>query len=193
MKPKTCKHCQEEYQPRAPLQVVCSLPCSMAYTETKKQAKILKDFNRETAKRREAIRPKKWYADKAQTAFNSFIRERDWGQPCISCSAPHNPHKGGRIRNCSHYRSRAAASQLRYNLYNCSMSCSQCNKDLSGNILGYREGLKRKFSRDKLDMLENSHQKAEYSIEYLERLTKIFRKRTKLYKRLREEREALNR
>ena len=200
MKEKTCKQCQERYMPRAPLQVVCSLPCSIAYTKAKTEAKALKEFNRETKRRKEKLRDKQWYLEKAQTAFNSYIKERDWFLPCISCGKPHNTNASQVYRNCSHYRSRKAASQLRYNTYNCSMSCSQCNKEDSGHImqrttkdgiiLGYREGLKAKYGTEILSMLENNHQFSDYSIEYLKRLREIFAKRARLYKRLREQRSA---
>jgi hypothetical protein len=67
-------------------QVVCSTPCAIAYAKHKAYVRELKRARRER---------KEWYENNAtiqdlikrvQKAFNAYIRERDRGKPCISCS-----------------------------------------------------------------------------------------------------------
>ena len=89
---------------------------------------------------------------KAQTVFNAWIRKRDENLPCISCSKPTFDHAG-------HYYSGGHYSGLRFNEFNVNGQCIRCNNFLHGNLIGYRNGLIKKYGEDnvaELDMLSVS-------------------------------------
>lgn len=88
----------------------------------------------------------------AQKAFNEFIRLRDKGKPCISCSRIHN----GQI-HAGHYRSVGAAPQLRFNQFNCHAQCAPCNNHKSGNAIEYRINLVKKIGLEKVEWIESQN------------------------------------
>lgn len=179
MKQKICKGCEALYTPRAPLQVVCSLKCSIEYTRAKRLKKELKAFDDETRQRRNALKTKTDYFNEARRAIQLYVRERDYDQPCISCGRPND---GNHQRHASHYRTVKAAKQISLNLWNINASCAQCNVSDSGNILNYRIGLIDKIGRDKVTWLETNSELAGFSIEYLQRVKRIFNRKARVLK-----------
>jgi len=89
-------------------------------------------------------------------------------------------------RHAGHYRTTAAAKQLRYNTYNIHGQCVKCNRDLSGNIVEYRIELKRRIGEDRILDLEHNNERADFDPQYLKRLKRIFNRRAALYRRLAE-------
>jgi uncharacterized CHY-type Zn-finger protein len=85
----------------------------------------------------------------AQSVFNKFIRQRDSGQPCISCGKKING-----VTHASHYKSQGGHSSVRFNENNVWSSCYKCNVELSGNLLNYRERLIEKIGLCELIELE---------------------------------------
>ena len=140
--------------------------------EKKKQRKQLKEG-------RERLKTLSNHLNEAQKACNAYIRERDKGEPCISCDKPDN---GQHQRHASHYRSVGACSVLRFNVFNIHASCSTCNSVLSGNLLEYRIRLIKKLGSERVEWLECQNGTIKYEVDYLKRLKAIFRKRTKLLK-----------
>jgi 5-methylcytosine-specific restriction endonuclease McrA len=157
-------------------QVVCTLECALKRTVKRRQ-------QAEHKTRKVAIKSKTEWLTEAQDSFNRYVRIRDGLLPCISCGQP----PGIGQRHASHYRSRAAAGQLRYHLKNTNASCSQCNHFKSGNVVEYRIGLVRKYGEEAVQALENDSRPASYSLEYLKRIKAIFNRKAKLYTRLREQ------
>jgi hypothetical protein len=86
---------------------------------------------------------------KAQKIFNTWIRERDKGKQCISCSSFN-------ITDASHYLNVGHYSALRFNEMNVNASCSKCNRFLHGNLIHYRQGLVKRYGEEKVLMLESS-------------------------------------
>lgn len=176
-KPKTCRVCKVKFKPWNTTQVVCSTKCALQYAResaAKKERKEIKE-----AKQR--IKTRADWIKEAQVAFNSYIRIRDKGKPCISCDKPDN---GNHQRHASHFRSVGAASHLRFNVLNVHASCATCNGVLSGNLLEYMKRLPNKIGQEKTDWLLNANFEKRYSIDYAKRVKSIFTKRTRLYKKL---------
>jgi len=113
---------------------------------------------------------------KAQAAFNSYIRERDKGNPCISCGKPDN---GNHQRHASHYRSVGACSSLRYDERNVHASCSVCNNYLSGNVGNYRLALVDKFGLELVEWVESQPKAFKWTREQLEEIEKKYKAMTK--------------
>ena len=123
--------------------------------KTVKDAKVAQTAQkRDLVRQKEAIKPLKYWADKAQIAFNAYIRARD-GKVCISCGT-----KKPDIQYCAgHYRTRKAASQLRYNEDNVHSQCNNyCNMQNSGNIPMYRPALIAKIGQDRHDALISNNE-----------------------------------
>ena len=189
---------------KVPLGYFCSREHAMLYGKSKakdKQEKAIrarakkdkadkKESRKKLAELKESLKTKSDYTKIAQTEFNKYINLRDRGKPCISCNRPlvygvrSRGEKGG--VDASHYRSRGAAPHLRFDLRNCHSSCIKCNRDLSGNIVEYRKGLIARYGVEYVESIESDQRSRHYSRDDLKRIASIFRRRSRHYKKLRE-------
>jgi len=182
LKDKTCKQCNASYTPSRPLQSVCGFDCAISQSKAKRQAIEHKAAQKATREARERIKSKADWRREAQQSVNLYIRTRDKGKPCISCDKPDD---GSHQRHASHYRSVGACSQLRYNTYNIHASCAQCNTMKSGNAVEYRIRLVKLIGPERVEWLEGQNWLTQYSVEYLQRIKRIFNARARHIKRLR--------
>ncbi|EMK8729707.1 recombination protein NinG, partial [Escherichia coli] len=107
----------------------------------------------------------------AQAVFNAYIRERDAGQPCISCGTYYYEQCGA---DAGHYRTVAAAGHLRFNEDNCHKQCRHCNQTLDGNIEAYRPALIRKIGLARVEALENNNETHKWAIEECKEIIKVY-------------------
>lgn len=184
-KTKTCKQCHQPFVPRRPLQSVCGLECAINQSRDKRLKLAQKQRRRQLKADRERLATPRELGSKAQQAFNAYIRMRDCHKPCVSCGQ--SPYQGQ--RHASHFRSRAAASQLRYHPSNVHASCAQCNSFKSGNIVPYRAELVRRIGADKVEWLECNQEKRTFTTTEYRRIAQVYRRKLKLYKTFREGRE----
>jgi hypothetical protein len=167
-KPKYCKVCNSDYNPRSSLQKVCSWECSVKYAK-------LKTAKKEKAEKKKELLTNKDYIKLAQNAVNAFIRLRDTGQPCISCGKEING-----VRHASHFIAAFAHSNIRFHEDNIWVSCYKCNVMLSGNQLEYRKRLIPKIGLERVEWLENNaHIIKKYSNEELIEIIGIFKQKIK--------------
>jgi len=133
-----------------------------------------REFNAETAARREKIKTKSAWMRDLQSLMNRYVRLRDAKDGCISCSKPSSwPGQW----HCSHYYPTSTSSYVRFNLWNMHKSCSECNGHKSGNIASYRPRIIEKIGKERFDWLESNHNNiAKYEIEWIKRAIKIVRK-----------------
>ncbi|MBD2803041.1 recombination protein NinG [Xenorhabdus sp. M] len=201
-KPKICKICSTEFIPYLSTQKVCSIPCAALHGKQEAQRKEEKELRRqriierqELKVRREKLKSKSDWEKEAQAAFNKYIRARDHGKECVSCGCElvgsHNYLTGSAI-DASHYRSRGSASQLRFNVFNVHSSCTQCNRQLSGNAVEYRIRLINRIGLDRVEALESNNKLRKFDIDYLKRVKQIFTRRARYYEKRRKngQREA---
>ncbi|EEY2171313.1 recombination protein NinG, partial [Escherichia coli] len=80
-----------------------------------------------------ALKPRSYWIKQAQQAVHAFIRERDRDLPCISCGTLTSAQW-----DAGHYRTTAAAPQLRFDERNIHKQCVVCNQHKSGNLVPYR-------------------------------------------------------
>lgn len=130
--------------------------------------------------RKERLKTAGDYIKEAQVAVNKYIRLRDHGKSCISCGSLPEQKAGGTM-DAGHYRSRGAASHLRFNILNIHAQCVKCNRFNSGNAIDYRINLIKKIGIELVDKLEADNQPRKFTIEYLKRVKKIFSKRARYY------------
>jgi hypothetical protein len=181
---RRCAYCKKKVPTETAkingLKAFCSTDHALAWLDTEKGKNTLqKARNAKTKADREKLMTKTDYAKLAQAAFNAWIRFRDRDKPCISCGRDHQGQY-----HAGHYRTTAAAPQLRFNTHNVHKQCSVCNNHKSGNIVEYRINLIRRIGEEKVRMLESNQDFARYDIDYLKRLTKIFKKRLRIEKKV---------
>lgn len=91
----------------------------------------------------------------ADEAFAAFIRERDRqaGYACISSGKPLSWNAGNQV-DAGHYRSRGAASHLRYDDDNCHAQTKRENRFRAGNAVDYRVRLLQRIGAARVEALE---------------------------------------
>lgn len=144
--------------------------------------------------KRESLKSKSQWDKEAQSAFNRYIRVRDEGKPCVSCGNPlivKSNYLTGSAIDASHYRSRGAASHLKFNVFNVHSACTRCNRQLSGNAVEYRIRLIERIGQERVERLESDNDPRRFDIPYLQRIKSIFtRKARALEKRRARQQEA---
>jgi len=159
VKEKKCKQCGEPFLPFTTMANVCSIPCAIKFSDAKRE----KQRKTETRKMRREFneKDKTYQLKRAQEAFNAFIRERDKGQPCISCGTT-DP---ALCYDAGHYRTTGAHPELRFEEDNCFRQCHyNCNINRSGNIVDYRIGLLARIGAERLEWLEGNHEPKNYTL-----------------------------
>lgn len=195
-KPKQCPICGTEYTPRSSLQKVChNYKCAMEFNrqvdarnaarEKRKQDKLQRDDLRQ---RREQLKGVSEWQKEAQTAFNRYIRWRDFNKECASCGGQligSSNYLTGSAVDASHYRSRGAASHLKFNVFNVHSACTRCNRQLSGNAVEFRIRLIDRIGIERVERLEADNTPRKFDIPYLKRVKAIFTRRARHYEKLR--------
>lgn len=179
MKPKKCKQCGSEFEPKFnTTQRVCSPKCAVAIARNKITAVETKKLRKDTAERKKRLKTRSDWIKEAQKAVNAYVRARDRDRPCISCGkkADDRPNQW----DAGHYRSVGSAPHLRFYTLNIAKQCVRCNRDLSGNTVDMRAGLIMRYGLFLVGNIEAMQEPLKPSVEYLERLIKIMRKKTKM-------------
>lgn len=192
--PSRCKHCREKFtaEERARAMRLHSA-CEAGFAEGF-AAKLQKEREREARARAKAERAsdralreeRKSIPDlirDADEAFADFIRLRDRlaGHPCIS-SGRALDWSGNKV-DAGHYRSRGAASHLRYDEDNCHAQTKQDNLWKSGNVVEYRIRLIARIGLARVEAIESSNAVHKWTREELRSIAAHYRaKRRELEK-----------
>ncbi|CAB4131994.1 Bacteriophage lambda NinG [uncultured Caudovirales phage] len=177
---KTCKSCKAKFEPAKPLQSVCNPKCAFDHAQNlkaKRAQDTAKKERKELRKALDAIKPRVIWMREAQAAFNAYIRARDADLPCISCGQHRNSYDAG------HYRTTAAAPELRFNEVNVHKQCVQCNQHLHGNLIEYRIGLVSRIGTDMAEWLEGKHDPKHYTVDDLKSIKELYKFKLKELKR----------
>lgn len=174
-----CKRCHIIFKPTVFLQKFCKtnnecLTAEAMYLLEKKKEVDRKKRAKETKVKKESLMTLSDWIKIAQVTFNTYIRLRDKDQPCISCQ---RHHKGQ--YHAGHYRTAAAAPQLRFNEFNVSKQCSACNNYKSGNITEYRINLVKKIGVYEVEKLEQDNSVKKYSIQEIQNITRFYKEKLK--------------
>ena len=182
---KRCPECRVMFTPSRSSQAVCGeIECAIAHGKSEKgqesARKAFADIGRRDIKvRKEALKSRGDHLKDTQHAFNAWIRQRDIGQPCISCGTTAD------VQYCAgHYRTTAAAPELRFEPLNVHLQCNRnCNMGKSGNLLGYRPRLIEKIGPEAVEWLEGPHEPKKYTVEELKAMTVEYRAKTRELKK----------
>ena len=146
----------------------------------KEQKEAEKAGRKRRQEKRESLKSKSRWDKEAQSAFNRYIRIRDEGKECVSCGNPllgKSNYLTGSAIDASHYRSRGAASHLKFNVFNVHSACTRCNRQLSGNAVEYRIRLVDRIGLKRVERLEADNAPRRFDVTYLKRVKAIFSRR----------------
>ena len=179
-KPKAakCAVCKSEYMRLRPLMKVCGPSCAITHAKAQAERKQAKEKAAERKVIREklaAMETKPQLTRKAQAAFNSFIRARDAGKPCISCGSPLPIEKFGGAFDCGHYRSVGSAVHMRFVEDNAHGQCKHCNRHLAGNHVEYRKRLIDRIGLAAVEAIESDQTVRKYTREALIEIARHYR------------------
>jgi hypothetical protein len=169
-KQKKCAICSTMFTPFQTFQRVCSIPCAITHGK----ATQAKKMRQEIRHAKQALKTRQDWIKEAQRVFNKFIRLRDKSEPCISCQRFHTGQY-----HAGHFRTTAAAPELRFCEDNVYRQCAPCNNHLSANILEYRKNLVKKLGDEKVEWLESKHPPKKWTIEELQEIKKIYKQKCK--------------
>lgn len=169
MKPKKCKICAERFTPSRPLQMVCTPACGFIYAKRQQE----KNWMREKKVRKEKLMTRADWMNLLQKVFNTYIRKRDEGKPCISCGTTKGQFHAG------HYRSVGSCPELRFNQDNVQGQCATCNNHLSGNLINYRINLVHRIGIERVERLEGTNDPLKLTIDEIKELIKHYRNEIK--------------
>lgn len=168
MRKKKCVICQNEFLPERNFQKWCSIDHAIDYANQLKQKNLRKQYR----EAKEHAKTRQDWIKEAQTAFNAYIRARDAVLPCISCGRFHQGQY-----HAGHYRTTAAAPELRFNELNVWKQCAPCNNHKHGNITEYRINLVKRIGLDKVEWLEGQHEPKKYTIEELKQIKDTYKRK----------------
>ena len=125
-----CK-CGLEFEPFTRNGIVLSKLCtSCLISKANKQKQAI--WRKDKAAIKEKLKTHSEWLNDLQKVFNTYIRLRDTGKPCISCDRP--------LRDkfdAGHYFSVGAYPNIRFNEDNVHGQCVYCNQHLHGNVSEY--------------------------------------------------------
>jgi len=176
---KRCKYCKNPFKPRfSTLERVCwgemcklqeamEIVAKNKHNDAKKSKERLKTMksNLETVQS---------LTKKAQITFNTFIRVRDAGKPCISC--------GKILRDkydAGHYFSSGGHKAVAFDEDNVHGQCVYCNRHLHGNLLNYQIGIVERIGERIFLIQEKAHQTRKFTKEELIEIMKIYKQKIK--------------
>jgi hypothetical protein len=84
-----------------------------------------------------------------QLIFNSYIRRRDEGKPCISCNEPKPYLQAG------HFYPTQGYDGLRFDEHNVNGECSGCNCFDSAHLIFYAENLLNRIGKAEFEALKS--------------------------------------
>ena len=174
-----CKHHKTKFTAKYFNQKYCLSDdeCIKAFNEFVKsetEKKKAKEWQKEKKILKEKLITKSDYLNIAQKVFNTYIRLRDKGKPCVSCD---KFLKDNDI-NASHFFSVGSSPNLRFNEDNVHNSCIRCNKELHGNIAEYAIRLPKRIGIERFNQLQQDRNKPLLlNIEEVKELIKKYKKK----------------
>ena len=161
------------------MQKVCGVPCANKFVQMENERKEEREWKAYKKKWKEENKSLNDYAAEAQVWFNSYIRERDKNEPCISCGKFMKSQDVGGTYDCGHFRSIGAAKHMRFHEDNAHKQCKKCNRDLSGNSTEYRKRLIEKIGLERVEAVENNNEIRKFTRDELREIKKLYKQKCK--------------
>ena len=195
---RRCKNeeCREWFHPKFSNVWWCSPECGTKLALAKRSREREKEEKAADKKRRReeqqqkdklkvrrlALKPRSYWIKQAQQAVNAYIRERDRDLPCVSCGT-----MSAAQWDAGHYRTTAAAPQLRFDPRQIWKQCSVCNQHKSGNLVPYRAELIRRIGIEQVEDIESNHNRHRWTIDECKSIKAEYQQKLKDLRNSREE------
>jgi len=178
LREKKCKACRVLFMPLRPLQKACSPDCARAVAQRvreRAERKTAAAERKQTRAQLEALKTVPQLLAEADRAFCAFIRARDAGKPCICCgkTAQSSSLTGGDWDG-GHFRSRGAASHLRYDPRNCHSQLKKCNRR-AFDVASYRANLIERIGLEAVESLEADNRTHKWTRDELREIRDAYR------------------
>lgn len=180
---KTCHApgCSVRFESRRPFEVWCSPEHGAIIAKQrveKARAKAAKVDRASTRAALEKLKTRSDWLREAQTVVNRYVRLKalSRGESCYTCGATPDRKFGGTY-DASHFRSVGSAPHLRFWIPQIRLACVVCNRHKGGAILQFRQALVREHGEAWVHDLESRQEVAKFTVDYLQRLKKVFNKR----------------
>lgn len=176
---KKCRVCPTRFTPSRPLQVACCPACAQELArrnrEKIEQRKAIAERKRARAQL-EAMKTVPQLMAEADRAFCAWVRARDAGKPCICCGRGSSGWTRGGEWDGGHYRSRGAASHLRYHEDNCHAQLKQCNRR-AFDVAAYRANLIERIGVARVEALEADNAPHKWTRDELREIRDAYRRK----------------
>lgn len=167
-----CKNCKDKFEPiRFNAKYCLKDECIKAFVEEVKT----KEWKKTKAKLKNEIKTNSDWLKEAQKVFNTYIRLRDQGKPCVSCGS-----KLGEKYDAGHYFSMGGHKAVTFNEDNVHAQCVTCNRYKHGNLLEYQIGIEKRIGADRLLKLHaEAHEVRKYTTDELKKIISTYKKKCK--------------
>ena len=176
---KKCKECKDPFEPRFSTlerycwKHECKFTEATQNVEQKKKTES-KEWSQRKSKMKKDLLTVQDYLKMAQQVFNAFIRKRDDGLNCISCS---NPAKKA---NAGHYFNANNHWNVRFDERNVHLQCEYCNTYLHGNLLEYQNNLRKKIGTPNYVLLcQDAYKTRKFTRDELKEIIIIYKNKLK--------------
>ena len=154
-----CGQCGKLYTKTRMGQRVCSPRCALREVGAKKKAE--REMDRA---RRIALMTHGDWEKAVEKEFNTFIRLRDAGKPCICCGKPMGENRPGGAVDAGHYLGVGANPHLRFVEMNVNAQRKSCNKPGGATRTAFRLGMVGRYGEAAVAALEADHRPRKYAI-----------------------------
>lgn len=173
MKPESladCIICAKPFMRLNTLQTVCSVRCARQVPVVNRKAERARD-----RARREKLKTRSDWMGEAQRAFNTFIRIRDAGRPCICCGAPMGPNRPGGGIDAGHFLSVGSAPHLRFEESNVHAQRKSCNRPGGTTRAAFRAGMIARVGLAEVERLEADQAPRKFTVTDLREIRDKYR------------------
>jgi len=168
---RKCLVCKDKFTPQNNTQIVCGPACAVEYMKKQRT----KEWQKEKKEIKQSLETKKDVLKAAQIVFNTYIRLRDKGKPCVSCVK-----KLVGKYDAGHFFSVGSYPNLRFNENNVHGQCVECNQHKHGNVKEYDLRLQKILSNKEYnELLESRHKPLKLSFDEVKELIAIYKQKIK--------------
>lgn len=174
-----CRSCKQSFDPIYRNGIIVSRLC-LSCLMKKAKHKVKTDKAKEREKIKEKLKTHSEWLNDLQKVFNTYIRLRDKGKPCISCGCS----LVGKY-DAGHYFSVGAYPNIRFNEDNVHGQCVACNQHKHGNTTEYSLSLPMRIGIERYEhLLLIRNEPLKLTIEDIKELISFYKRKIKEFKQL---------
>ena len=168
---RKCVVCKDKFTPQNNTQIVCGPEHAIEYLKRQRS----KEWRQQKKEIKQKLETKSEVLKAAQIVFNTYIRLRDKGKPCISCGS-----KLGKTYHAGHMFSVGSYPNLRFHENNVHGQCIECNLHKHGNVKEYDLRLQNLLSKEEYsELLESRNKPLKLSLDEVKELIAIYKQKIK--------------